>query len=136
MNEDPIALYIVVRTSLNMSVGKIAAQCSHASNKIIMHYFTAQVLKAKVHNDDRFPKVELDHIKMTTEWFSNHRRIIVLAANEQEWNTIKTEFGRQCEIVKDNGITELDPGTETALALWPQYKSTVSKTIKRLSPLK
>lgn len=136
MHEDPIALYIIVRTSLNMSVGKTAAQCSHASNKILMHYFTAQVLKAKVHNDDKFPKIELDHIKMTTEWLANHSRIVVLAANESEWEAVKNEFGRQCEIVKDNGVNELSPGTETAIALWPQHKSIVSKTIKGLSSLK
>lgn len=37
---------------------------------------------------------------------------------------------------KDAGLTEVDPGTETVMALWPMRKSERPPLVKRLQTLK
>lgn len=132
---DPIVLYLIVREELNMSVGKTAAQVGHGVQYMLLHYFKASVLKAKTHDDSIFPKNEHEHIKLTTEWLGQGSRKVVLKADENEWGHIKAELGNDLFLVKDNGLTELQPGTETVMALNPMRKSTVPNRIKRLQVL-
>jgi peptidyl-tRNA hydrolase len=127
-NDDPIVLYLIVRESLNMSCGKIGAQIGHGVQHILIHYFRAQVLKVKAHNDDKFPAEELEHIKITTEWLSNSSTKIVKVATDEEWVQIKEEY-KDYDVVKDAGFTEVAPGSETLITLWPQHKSKASQTI-------
>src|ERR1019366_2407436 len=134
-NEDPIVLYLIVRESLNMSAGKACAQVGHAVQYILMHYFAAQVLKAKV-KDTTLPIIELDHIAITTKWLGQDARKVVLKADEKEWAALQTELGTNCVIVKDNGLTEVAAGSQTVIALWPNYKSKRSNIIKWMSALK
>jgi peptidyl-tRNA hydrolase len=135
-HNDPIVVYVIVREELNMSVGKIAAQCCHGIQKLLLHYFKAQVLKTKAHDDGILPKVEIDHIAITTEWLGQASRKVVLAANEKEWAAVKAEFGHESFVVTDAGYTELQPGTETTITLYPMRKSQASRTIQKLQTLK
>jgi peptidyl-tRNA hydrolase len=135
LKEDPIVLYLIVRESLNMSAGKACAQVGHAVQNMMMHYFAAQVLKAKI-KDTVLPTAELDHIAITTKWLSQDARKVVLKASEKEWVALQTEFGTNCIIVKDNGLTEVAAGSQTVIALWPNYKSKRSNIVKWLSVFK
>jgi peptidyl-tRNA hydrolase len=130
---DPIVLYLIVRESLNMGAGKIAAQCGHGVQKILIRYFTALTLKAKLHTD--LSVGEEEHIQDTKDWLGNHAsRKVVLKANEEEWAAVKEEYAG-CVIIKDAGLTEVAAGTDTLISLWPQVKSKRSKTLKALRPL-
>ena len=92
---------IVVRTDLNLSSGKAAAQASHAS------------LYAADRADPTVREV----------WMENSTTKIVLgAASEQELRRIFEEAGSDGlprSLVSDEGRTEIDSGTTTALAVGP-----------------
>lgn len=136
LNEDPIVVYIIVREELHMSTGKIASQVGHSIQKLLLHYFAAQLLCACKKRSGTLPKAEEDRVNITSEWINNNSRKVVLKASEKEWTTIKSEFGKNNSIIViDNGLTEVEPGSETVICLYPEHKSLVSKTIRRLSVL-
>lgn len=126
---DPLVLYIVIRESLNMSPGKAVAQGGHAVEKFLLKYFRIQIFSVKKDLNITTPD-ELEHVRVATEWIGNGSRKVVLRADEKEWETIKSEM-KDIFIIKDAGLTEVEPGTETALALWPQRKSSFSDTVIR-----
>ena len=64
---------------------------------------------------------------------SNSRKILLTASNK-EFEQIKSEYN--AIVVKDAGLTELDPGTETVLVLYPLLKDERSKILKRLQLFK
>lgn len=129
---DPIVQYIIVKSSLNMSSGKACAQCGHAVQHIILEYIKLEVISMKKGLTFHLPDTMIEHISLTTEWLHNGSRKVVLRADDKEFEKVKEEFAHNCYVVSDAGKTELAPGTETTIALWPQYKNQVSKTIKRL----
>lgn len=150
--EDPIVMYLVVRESINMSIGKTAAQCAHASQMLQMKYDDLKKSSTKLQKELALvPHSELTlkaqlstQYKMTApyisifgEWMGDSFRKVVLKADEKEWARLKEETkGQNDVIVVDAGLTELTPGTETVMGLWPIRKSHVSKTVKRLQVLK
>lgn len=139
--EDPIVMYLIVRQSINMSIGKTAAQCAHASQMLQMKY-------GKLHSE-LVNKRKYDSVKPTFEdpmvkleliyeqWMNDSFRKVVLRADEKEWARLKEDIKTiDHVIVVDAGLTELEPGTETVIGLWPIKKSQVNKTVKRLQVLK
>lgn len=130
-NIDPIVAYLIIRESLNMSPGKIAAQCSHGMKNLMLHYFKAQIVTAKFHD---IPNNDTQYIKITSEWLAKNSRTVVLRASDSEWDKIKIVYPGAI-VVKDLGLTEVQPYSETCLALWPQLKSSRDKVIKRLQVL-
>lgn len=127
---DPIVMYLVVREALGMSVGKTAAQCAHASQMLQLLYHR----KTWQHWLDTTPRIELFE-----QWLNSSYCKVVLRADEKEWENIKGSFfieGETGVIVVDNGLTELEPGTETVIGLWPMHKSQAPKIVKRLQVLK
>ena len=130
---DPTVLYLIVRGSLNMSAGKTAAQVGHCVERILIHYFKAQIINAKFHG---LPKDEEGRINATTDWMAQASTKIVLKADEKEWIALKQEFTGNCFVIKDNGLTEVAPGTETAMVIWPMAKSNATKAIRRLQCLR
>lgn len=132
--EDPIIMYLIVRESLNMSIGKTAAQCAHAAQMLMLLYMKHSPFKV-IHNFG----VE-DHnttqIEMMEKWLDSSFRKVVLRADEKEWEKLKKEFTSYRSLVVDAGLTELEPNTETVIGLWPMYKSQVPKVVKRLQVLK
>jgi PTH2 family peptidyl-tRNA hydrolase len=117
--EDPIIMYFVVRESLNMSVGKIAAQCAHAAQILLLKYFN---------NNCNDPI-------LFEKWLNSSFRKVVLRADDKEFSKIKDQ-ATNIALVVDNGLTEVSPGTETVIGLLPIYKSQSPKYIKRLQVLK
>lgn len=147
--EDPIVMYLVVRESINMSIGKTAAQCAHSSQMLQMKYEEIKnasrdlqkQISQLVENDKKGMlseyKAIAPQISIFGEWMASSFRKVVLKADEKEWQRLKEEIKIQSHvIVRDAGLTELEPGTETVIGLWPIRKSQVSKTVKRLQVLK
>jgi peptidyl-tRNA hydrolase, PTH2 family len=119
MIEDPLALYIIVRESLGMSAGKMCAQVGHSVQYTVMNYL------------NNFYE---DKLGVFANWIDNGSRKIVLKASESEWKKLKEQLVKY-SIVRDNGLTELDPGTETVIAAAIMKKSEAPKIIKRLQVL-
>jgi peptidyl-tRNA hydrolase, PTH2 family len=149
LQEDPIAMYLIVRESINMSIGKTAAQCAHSSQMLQMKYEEVKdasrdlqrQIAQLVENDKAGMLAEYKamapSISIYGEWMRGSFRKVVLRADEKEWQRLKEEIKDQPHvIVRDAGLTELTPGTETVIGLWPARKSNASKTVKRLQVLK
>lgn len=148
--EDPLVMYLVVRKSLNMSGGKTAAQCAHAAQMLTMRYYELKETSSKLQRsfrDNKDVPVPADvmaaykamapKISIFGEWVAAAIRKVVLEADEKEWAKLKAEIkdSEHAKVV-DAGYTELEPGTETVIGLWPIRKSQASKTVRRLQALK
>lgn len=126
--EDPIVCYIIVRSELKMGPGKICAQVGHAIQHLMECYFKVMLIETKLHMDT----IEHPHVELMRDWLKEGSQKVVLAAVDKQWDTIKQEYKKGCFVVKDAGKTEVAPGSETVLALWPDYKSKASSTIKQM----
>jgi PTH2 family peptidyl-tRNA hydrolase len=138
MKKSPIIMYLIVRSSLNMTAGKIAAQCCHATRLLMERRLYMSAFKSLFNTMSR-PSSELYTTKMTDalsifdSWSDDGMyRTVVLSANDKEFEKIKLEYNDDIFVQTDFGLTQLEPNTETVIALWPQRKDKASKTIKRL----
>lgn len=138
---DPIIEYLIVKTSLNMSTGKIAAQCAHAAQLLEKRYaslcnevdsYIDIIYKT---GSEQIPKVLLDKIHLYESWNNSGVPKVVLRANDKEFEKIKTEYEDSLVLIQDAGRTEIPAGSETVIGLFPQYKSKVTSTLKRLQLL-
>jgi PTH2 family peptidyl-tRNA hydrolase len=118
---DPVVMYLIVHASLGMSPGKLAAQAGHAVGMVMLHYAD--------HRNEDTPEN-----KLMRDWITSSYRKVTLAADDKEWEKVKSELN--CFLVRDAGYTELSPGSETVIALYPMLKSQRSKLLKRLQTLK
>ncbi len=107
-------MYIIVRSDLGMSPGKVAAQVGHG--------------------------VELGQWmgrRYSPNWMPDDLPCakIILQANEQEMNDLHTNFvvmGQGNHLVKviDEGRTEIDPGSMTVVAFVPAPKGQFKESLK------
>ncbi len=156
---DPYVMYIVVRESLNLSPGKVGAQCGHAVEYLMeealpekwptkeevalrsKHQLRPETMTpmdsdqfAALNEASRKRAERLEDFRAWRARDASGRRTaakIVLAASDTEFEKVKREEPDHFLVV-DNGHTEVAPSTETCLGLWPRRKSTRSKTLKRL----
>ncbi len=106
---------LVLRTDLDLSAGKAAAQAAHVS------VFASQ---------------EADEV-VTEEWLNTSCVKVVLAADSEEELRELYDTAHQNEIpasiVADEGRTEIDSGTVTALAVGPAATERVDDVTGHLS---
>jgi peptidyl-tRNA hydrolase len=129
--EDPIVMYLIVRESLEMSIGKTAAQVGHA----------VQMLQLEFDRQDGFRLANWEFNKEIVElyqkWLDSSFRKVVLKADEKEWEKLKELYSEDNRVlVIDAGLTELAPSTETVIGLFPMKRSEAPKLVKRLQVLK
>lgn len=100
---------ILVRNDIRMSIGKRTAQACHAS-------------VGAVFNADK---------KTVDQWNKNGSKKIVLKASDEKTLTGLSDKARKmrlpCFLVTDAGLTELEPGTVTALAIGPGEDKKIDK---------
>ena len=105
---------IVLRTDLKMSIGKAAAQASHAS---LSSYKKAGKL-------------------LQDKWEREGAKKVVLKANSESELTDLFEKAKRrglpCALIKDAGHTELEPGTITALGIGPEKSELIDKVTGNL----
>ena len=121
---DPIVMYLIVRESLNMSAGKIGAQCAHAAQMVLLRYMNF--------SEDTTNVLTTDQLSIMQEWLETSFRKVVLKADEKEWAKLKESNEIISFLVHDAGFTEVEAGSETVIGLWPIRKSLVPKVVKKL----
>ena len=102
-------LVLVVNDSLGMSVGKIAAQCSHATLAV-------------------YQSLETRHRNVLRQWEAEGQKKIALRAKEKDMNGLLTKAEAQrlpCYLVADAGRTEVAAGSHTVLAIGPAPESVI-----------
>ncbi|MHB1829819.1 MAG: peptidyl-tRNA hydrolase Pth2 [Candidatus Micrarchaeaceae archaeon] len=101
---DEVKQVIIMRKDLDMSLGKTVSQGAHAS---VLSYMEA--LRA-----DR---------KIVDAWLSSGQKKIVLKVDDEKTLSRLYEAFKYknvpCAIVNDAGLTQLPPGTTTALGIGP-----------------
>jgi peptidyl-tRNA hydrolase, PTH2 family len=101
---DDVKQVIIMRKDLNMSLGKTVSQGAHAS---VLSYMEA--LRA-----DK---------KLVDAWLeSGQKKIVLKVDDEKTLNRLYEAFKFKkvpCAIVNDAGLTQLPPGTTTALGIGP-----------------
>ncbi len=112
---------IVVRTDLNMSTGKLAAQACHAS------LGSSEEVRKRSRS-------------AWNRWQAEGGRKIVLAvASKDELMDVWERAGRQKiprYMVSDKGLTEIPPGSKTAIGLGPVASSKLDKVTGNIPLLK
>ena len=132
--EDPIVMYFVVNEDLNMGIGKCCAQVAHGCQKMTLIYFNTKDI-CKYEPFSQAP----DWVYVFDDWLETSFRKVVLRAHQKEFDKLKQQLTTMevpFEIVKDNGLTEVAPGSETVIGLYPMYKSKCPKIIRKLQVLK
>lgn len=104
MPDEPVFAYkqcLVIRTDISMSCGKRCAQAAHAS------------IGAYEHADKNLKKA----------WLSEGQKKVVLKASSErtlhELKVFADRAGIASSLIQDAGMTEIPPGTITALGLGP-----------------
>lgn len=120
MHHDPLGEYkqcIVLREDLKLSKGKAAAQAAHAS---LLSYERAS-------------------IRARRQWRAQGQKKVVLKVQSlAELHAIKAEaekLGLPCALIEDAGLTEIPPGTVTALGIGPARAEDVDKVTGHLELL-
>jgi PTH2 family peptidyl-tRNA hydrolase len=103
---------IVVRKDLNLKPGKLAVQVSHASVS------AALICKEKKR-------------AWFKEWIDLGQKKVVLEAKSltelNELHKKAVSLKLPCVLIKDAGLTEVPPGTVTALGIGPAPEETINK---------
>src|ERR1700722_13511842 len=129
MNVDnQLVAYVIVRSELGMSAGKVCAQVGHSIQYLMENFFKVLLVEQKLHDKT----CEHNHIEETSYWLKNGSTKIVLKASDKQWDELKEAFGKECFIVRDAGLTEIKAGEETVMVLWPGQKSKAHKFVKAL----
>ena len=111
-NSSEIKQVLVIRADVKMGRGKIAAQASHAS---LMSYLI----------------VERTDSEVASKWLEEgEKKIVLKIGGEAELMELYRKLKSEkipCAMVTDAGLTEVPPGTKTALGIGPWYGDKVNK---------
>jgi len=118
MSEFKYKQVIVMRSDLKMGKGKIAAQAGHAA------------VSATEEARKRFQK-------WWKSWLDEGQcKIAVKVKSEEELLKLEAEakeFELPCALISDRGLTQLEPGTITCLAIGPAPSHEVDKITGKLA---
>lgn len=106
---------LVVRKDLNMRKGKIAAQCAHASMKVLLD-------KANIFCNE----INIDIDDVTFEWLNGiFTKVCVYVNSEEELVEVyekAKQKGLNCALIEDSGLTEFGGvKTKTVVGVGPAY---------------
>lgn len=142
--ENPIVMYLIVKESLGMSIGKTAAQCAHASQMLQMKYsklcedaesYLPHIWESRSGDLEKVPLSIRNDVDIFYQWMKSSFRKVVLRAKDKEWDKIKEACPNHIVVV-DAGLTEIPAGSETVIGLWTMRKSERPKIIQKLQVLK
>lgn len=110
-------MVIVVRSDLNLSAGKVAAQVAHAAVNASFSYFATSKRKFRRWCEEGAKKVVLKVSDLNT-----------LIALQQK--AAKLHLNHY--LVVDSGLTEIPPNTATCLAIGPDAEEKINKVTAHL----
>lgn len=108
---------IVIRKDLKMGAGKIAAQASHAS--------IAAYLKANKADKEKWTR-------------GGMKKVVLKVSSEKELSDIcklARDEKLKCEMIRDAGLTQVEPNTITALGIGPADDKKIDKITGKLKLL-
>lgn len=111
---------IILRTDLNMSVGKMISQACHACLE------SSEI--SKTENRKNWESWRKEGAKKVILKIESPKALLELGKKAKE-------FGIPFHLVEDRGLTEIPPGTLTALAIGPAPAEIVDRVTKNLSLL-
>jgi PTH2 family peptidyl-tRNA hydrolase len=111
---------LVIRTDLKMSRGKIAVQTAHAA--------VSAAEEARKHKPTAWRKWLWEGQKKVAVKVSGEPALLALREKAEK-------AGLPFHLIRDQGLTELPPGTVTALGIGPARADTVDKLTRDLSLL-
>jgi len=118
--EEELKQVIIMRSDLEMSRGKLVAQGAHAS---LMSYFEAEKMDKKLVKD----------------WIdSGEKKIVLKVPDEASLKKLYAAFEYKkvpTALVTDAGLTQLPPGTKTALGVGPWRSSEIDPFTRGLKLL-
>ncbi|GAA5830986.1 hypothetical protein JCM11251_005101 [Rhodosporidiobolus azoricus] len=115
--DEPCKLVLVVRSDLNMTKGKIAAQCGHA---------TLACYKSLVRSNPAL----VQHWERTGQ-----AKIALKCESEEDLQLLQasaTSLGLCARSIQDAGRTQVDPGTTTVLGIGPAPVRVVNQVTSHL----
>lgn len=135
---------LLIRTDLNMGKGKAVAQACHAAVKAAIMAMQARLdtdngtdVKA---DTDGMSKFDISNIEIQwgiwyREWDQHLYKKIALKVDESELVALATKA--ICDflpvfVVRDAGLTQLDPNTITACAIGPAPADRIDSLVKHL----
>ncbi len=135
---------IVVRKDLNMSIGKTAAQVSHASLGALLKLFK----KTDIWEEDTFPsvgthmEVNFEHNSFLDKWLNGiFTKICLGTKNEASllklYNKIEKEKPNiPIVLIEDCGLTEFNGvPTKTCIGIGPYWSDEIDEFTKKLQLL-
>lgn len=134
-DEDPRVMYLVVRESLGMGPGKIAAQCAHAAQLLTDH--CAEIRMSVVMGGPSTVHPEANQLCADFgSWITSGFRKVVVRADDKEWEKIKACPDLHYVVVCDLGLTEVAAGSETVIGVWPRRRGEMPPWWRRLQAVK
>lgn len=109
-NHDPIVMYIIINTSLKMTVGKAMSQLGHGVQAIIT------TLEQEAHEMN-----PPNRVRTYLRWIDESTKI-VLGATIDELDALMSQFDDQNDIfhaIIDDGKTQVPPNSLTVVAFYP-----------------
>ena len=115
---DELTMVLVTRQDLQLSKGKLAAQCAHASAECVL-----SAKKSNPRSLDRYLR-------------GGARKIVCKVpdlVSLKEVHSRAKKSGLVCHMVTDAGHTEIPPGTETVVGIGPGPRDKIDKITGQLS---
>jgi len=106
----------IVTNDIPMSQGKLAAQVAHAAVECTL-------------------KIQKKNPSLLKKWIDEGQKKVVLKADIDEMEAIRKKadsIGLCTSLIRDAGLTELEPGTVTALAIGPAEEEKIDKITGQL----
>ena len=125
--------YIIIRTDLGMSIGKTAAQASHASMKVFFDKMETCVY------DDKVKSFSFLASEEESKWIEGRfTKIVKKVKNESQLLKVyqqALDAGLNVSLIKDAGLNELVGENYTAVAIGPNYVNKCEEIVKKLQNL-
>lgn len=111
---------IIVRNDLKMGKGKIAAQVAHASLSAFLETFKKERQKAEqwIHEGQKKVVLKVESLEKLMEVYEKALKKGLIAS-----------------LIEDRGLTQLEPGTITCVAIGPDDEERIDEITKDLKLL-
>jgi len=138
LKNEEVKQYIIVRTDLNLSAGKLAAQSAHACLKVFFDKFEHTQICLKSGADLVYGLVYIPS-EAEMQWIKGKfTKITKKVKNENQLIKVyeqAKEAGLNASLIKDSGLYGLEGENYTAVAVGPNYVEDCEPVVGKLQLL-